>query len=75
MSGYREVDVVIDHNSSIKRNRVKCLYCGAVLESMSVHHFVQCDCPNGTFTDGGLNYQRYGGKDMSFVQLIGYEEE
>lgn len=74
MSGYREVDVVIDHNSTIVRNRVKCLYCGKVLESVHVHDFEACGCPNGTFTDGGRDYQRYGGRDMSFVQVLGNDD-
>lgn len=49
-------------------NSVKCLECGEVLVSKSQHHFVQCDCKNQTFTDGGLVYHRAGGKDFDKVE-------
>ena len=48
-------------------NRVKCLECNTILESKYTHDFQQCDCPNKTFTDGGNEYQRYGGMDMDKV--------
>jgi len=51
-------------------NKVQCLRCGDTLESKSVHDFVQCKCPNQTFTDGGEEYQRYGGNDMDMVLVI-----
>ena len=49
-------------------NSVKCLECGEVLVSQSQHHFVQCDCKNQTFTDGGLVYNRAGGKDLDKIE-------
>ena len=49
-------------------NSVKCLECGEVLVSKSQHHFVQCDCKNQTFTDGGLVYNRAGGKDLDKIE-------
>jgi hypothetical protein len=27
-----------------------------------------CSCPQGSFADGGLEYERCGGKDLSLVQ-------
>jgi hypothetical protein len=27
-----------------------------------------CPCPNQTFTDGGLSYNRVGGKDLSLIE-------
>ena len=53
---------VLTHNS------VKCLECGEVLVSKSQHHYVQCDCKNQTFTDGGLVYHRAGGKDLDKIE-------
>mgnify|MGYP007112417975 CR=1 FL=1 len=49
-------------------NSVKCLECGEVLVSKSQHHYVQCQCPNQTATDGGLSYQRYMAKDLNKVE-------
>lgn len=46
---------------------VVCKQCGELLNSKHVHDFVQCQCPNETFVDGGNNYFRHGGKDMSLV--------
>lgn len=53
---------VLTHNS------VKCLECGEVLVSKSQHHYVQCQCPNETATDGGNVYQRYMGRDLDKVE-------
>lgn len=49
-------------------NSKTCLQCGEVLVSRHRHDFVRCDCENGTFCDGGLDYCRYGGKDASMIQ-------
>ena len=54
----------------LKRNRVKCLECGTILESRHVHDYNTCDCPNNTMVDGGLEYERYGGKDMDKVETM-----
>ena len=51
-------------------NSVKCLECGEVLVSKSQHHFVMCNCPNETATDGGNVYQRYMGKDLDKVENL-----
>lgn len=53
---------VLTHNS------VKCLECGEVLVSKSQHHYVQCQCPNETATDGGNIYQRYMGRDLNKIE-------
>lgn len=50
--------------------KVKCLKCSKVIQSKSVHDFVLCGCDNKTFIDGGDKYCRFGGLDMSFVELI-----
>ena len=67
MSEYLELKAkglrkVLTHNS------VKCLECGEVLVSKSQHHFVSCSCKNQTFTDGGLAYNRAGGKDLDKIE-------
>ena len=46
---------------------VVCKQCGDLLNSVHVHDFVQCECPNGTFVDGGNDYFKRGGKDMALV--------
>ena len=51
-------------------NSVRCLVCNEVLVSKSQHHYVQCQCPNGTATDGGLMYQRYMGRDLDKVENL-----
>lgn len=51
-------------------NSVKCLECGEVLVSKSQHHFVMCQCPNETATDGGNAYQRYMGRDLDKVENL-----
>ena len=39
----------------LTRNAAKCLFCGDVIESRSVHDFVTCSCGNLS-VDGGLDY-------------------
>lgn len=57
-------------------NKVKCLVCGAILESKFRHDFLSCNCENQTFADGGLDYLRRGGVDMSKVEdMSEWEEE
>ena len=43
-----------------KRNRIKCLKCGDVIESTFRHDFRTCSC-EACFVDGGHDYQRFGG--------------
>ncbi|HRZ18529.1 MAG TPA: hypothetical protein P5136_00490 [Methanofastidiosum sp.] len=47
--------------------KVKCLSCGEVLESKTRHDFRQCGCENHTFVDGGNDYMRVGGIDVSKI--------
>lgn len=55
--------------------KVKCLVCNRVLESKHRHDFVQCNCKNETFVDGGNEYLRYGGMDLDKIEIIKDEEE
>ena len=41
------------------RNAAKCLKCGDVIESRTVHDFRRCSC-GAVFVDGGLAYTRHG---------------
>ncbi len=49
-------------------NQVKCLNCGTILTSYHTHDFQSCPCENQTFIDGGLEYQRFGGVNMTLVE-------
>ena len=51
-------------------NSVRCLECGEVLESKNRHHMSMCNCPNETMTDGGNDYQRWGGKDFDKIENL-----
>ena len=50
------------------QNSVICLNCQQKLVSNHQHDFVSCSCDNGTFCDGGLSYQRFGGKKLDLVK-------
>lgn len=54
----------------LTKNSVKCLVCNTILESKYRHNYVQCSCPNQTFNDGGLSYNRVGGKDLSLIENL-----
>lgn len=49
-------------------NAVECLECGEILESHNRHDYKTCSCPNSTMVDGGLDYERFGGKDLTKVK-------
>ncbi len=48
----------------IVRNRCQCSVCLDIIESKSVHDFVQCHCGR-IFTDGGTDYIRRGCTDIT----------
>ncbi len=54
----------------LTKNSVRCLICNTILESKHRHDFVMCPCPNQTFNDGGLSYNRVGGKDLSLIENL-----
>ena len=54
----------------LTRNAVKCLVCNTVLESKHRHNFSECHCENRSFTDGGLSYNRVGGKDLDLIENL-----
>lgn len=51
-------------------NVIQCLECKTVLVSFHRHDFKKCGCSNKTFVDGGSDYLRCGGKDMSKIQYL-----
>ena len=48
-------------------NAVTCVDCLDTLVSYHRHDYKVCRCDNQTMVDGGVNYVRYGGKDMKKV--------
>jgi NTP pyrophosphatase (non-canonical NTP hydrolase) len=54
--------------------KVKCDCCGEELESKSRHDYRQCGCSQNTFIDGGNDYVRCGGKDLSKILLWNKEK-
>jgi hypothetical protein len=48
---------------------VICLECGEVLVSRHRHDYKTCSCEQETMIDGGLEYIRYGGRDLAKVQI------
>ena len=52
----------------IVHNRCRCMSCGEIIESKSVHDWVCCKCfhesfgKTGIFIDGGTDYFRWGGQ-------------
>ncbi len=47
-----------------------CLLCNKVIFSVNRHDYRKCGCPNETVVDGGREYLRYGGKDMTKIKLV-----
>ena len=48
-------------------NAVTCTECLKTIVSRNRHDYVTCECPNNAMVDGGLDYIRYGAKDMNKV--------
>ena len=49
--------------------KIKCLICGDIIESKSVHDLVTCKCES-CYIDGGNYYSHIGAKDFSKVFKI-----
>ena len=57
-------------------NSVVCLICGEHLVSRHRHDFQRCSCENGAVCDGGLEYERFGAKDLEAIQsFCVYDDE
>lgn len=58
----------------LTRNAAKCLLCGDVIESKSVHNYVTCSCGNVS-VDGGLDYAKRCFKEYNtWEELCEWEE-
>lgn len=55
------------------RNRCKCKLCGDIIESISRHDFVECQCGE-IFTDGGTDYIRRGAKNINNIIDLSNED-
>lgn len=53
----------------IVKSELQCLECGDIIESKHRHDFVMCKC-GSAFLDGGKEYVRYGGKDLSQMKVM-----
>lgn len=49
--------------------KIKCLICGDIIESKSIHDLVSYKCES-CHIDGGNEYLRFGGKDFSKILII-----
>lgn len=52
----------------IIRNRIKCLKCGDIIESLTVHDFRSCSC-EACSVDGGTYYLRRVGNPEDWEEL------
>lgn len=52
--------------------KIKCLICGDVIESKSVHDLVSCQC-DSCYIDGGQEYLHFGGNDFNKI-LIAFDD-
>lgn len=65
MDDFRNQRVTLKSQAKkIIRNRCQCTVCGSIIESKSVHDFVQCACGR-VFTDGGVDYIHRGFQDQN----------
>jgi predicted transcriptional regulator len=64
----------LEVRSGMKVNKIKCEGCQTFLESTYTHDFQECGCENHSFCDGGTEYQRIGGKDLSQIKVWHYEK-
>ena len=49
--------------------KIKCLNCGDIIESKSVHDLVSCKCES-CYIDGGQDYLHFWGKDFNKILII-----
>lgn len=58
----------------LTKNAIKCLKCGDIIESKSVHDWVRCSC-GACFVDGGLYYMRIGGNKEDWEDMSEWIKE
>ena len=59
----------------IKRNAIRCVHCGDVIESVTVHDFRWCSCKT-VAVDGGLDYlsRSFKNSPADFEELSEWED-
>ena len=58
----------------IIHNRIRCLKCGDIIESLTVHDFKWCSCGHCA-VDGGGEYIRRCGKREDWEEMSIIEEQ
>ena len=66
----------MEKRSRIIHNRIRCLKCGDIIESKTVHDYVECSC-GACAVDGGHDYLRRCGykEDWQEMNEIKAEDE
>ena len=54
--------------------KIRCRECDMILESKHRHDFQKCNCPNESFVDGGNDYLRIGGVDITKVEVLNEDD-
>lgn len=58
----------------IKKNRIRCMKCGEVIESTHRYDFKLCEC-GAVAVDGGHDYLRRCGNREDWEELSEYEKD
>ena len=56
------------------KNQIKCLKCGDIIESKTVHDLRACSC-KAVAVDGGLQYRQRIGNPEDYEEMSIYEDE
>ncbi len=60
-------------DKKIIKNQIKCLKCGDIIESKTVHDFKWCSC-KAVAVDGGTDYLRRTGDLEAYEELSIFED-
>ena len=71
--GTRHDKLDFPHLNRIIHNRIRCLRCGDVIESVTEHDFKTCSCGRCS-VDGGKDYIRRCGNREDWEELSVFEE-
>jgi len=73
--GVVNLEVKEEPCSLIIQNALKCLACGKIIASTSVHDYASCGCANKAMVDGGKEYIRCGWIDKELIQDLSVFEK
>ncbi len=62
------VDEFLGNREKISKNKVKCVYCGDVLESKFPNDTKTCSCGRITISGGHNELKRYG-KKTDYIEM------